>query len=113
MPTQPEVIVNFTKCPNPRHLADGLGNNILFEEIAKEEKDKGKVGEGMQFGMPAQGIITDIRKTVLTAPQVTIIWDVCMDCGMLFAKTILRQEMELSSLSMKSQQRPRGPFSTR
>ena len=110
---QPVVIGEFKKCPNPLHKADGLGDRFVFEEIAKEEKAKGKIGEHMQFGLPVAGIITDIRKNVLTAPQITVIYDVCMDCGMMFAKTILRQEKQLNETIAKPGQRPGGPFITR
>jgi len=100
-PEQPKVLAEFKQCPNPVHKEDGLGKRFAFDEIAKEQIAKGKIGEGLQFGFPMSGVVTDIRKTSLTAPMVVVVADVCLDCGMIFGKTILTQESQLNAPVMR------------
>ncbi len=71
--------LSFTQCPvcgSIRRVAN---------EILNSEKEKGKVGlEISAFLFQHQSLIADARKTILSAPMITSMYDVCVDCGTVY-----------------------------
>lgn len=78
---RPEFPKTFDHCPNcgsTRRVAN---------EILQAEKEKGKILDGnvTAFMSKDSTIIADPRKQWLSAVAVTALYDVCMECGTLYA----------------------------
>jgi len=95
-----EVVAEFAHCPNPN-----CGSTRRFaEEVAKEQREKGAMGEGLKYGLyQIGGPILDPRKVnqmlvETMVPETFALLDVCMDCGCVYAIRLERQERPLGDI---------------
>jgi len=89
------IIAEFDKCPV-------CGSTRRFAvSVAEEQREKGLMGEGLKYGIyQMAGPILDPRKVNqmlvgTKVPTVSVLLDVCMDCGTIYAVRLERGEVPL------------------
>jgi len=84
--------LQFTKCPScgsTRRIAGG---------VLEEQKQKGRVSEKANACLiPAQAIIADPTKILLTVPIITAMIDACANCGALYCIFAQVQQAQVSA----------------
>lgn len=94
----------FSKCP-----ACGSERRVA-EMVGDEEVEKKKVSPQIQMAMISNNVaIADPARAMLSAPVLTVLYDVCADCGTLYAKYVGRKDMSLQDLGNG----PAGPIGNR
>lgn len=71
--------LTFNQCPNCGSIRR-IGNEVL-----EQEKEKGRAGKDMiGFLFNHSGVVADQRKTMLSVPLISTLFDACMDCGAVY-----------------------------
>ena len=104
-----EVLFSRDKCPlcGSEHAVykDTVAQEVAAGRFSQEMADMG-------VGTISAGLVIDPTKNVLTAPQISIVKDVCLnpDCGAEYVSKIIRVRVQVS-VKMGSQQsfRPGQP----
>ena len=101
-----QIIAEFDKCP-----VCG-GSRRFAESVAKEQREKGLIGEGLKYGIYEMGgpILDPSKVSQMLVgtmiPTVAALIDVCLDCGTIYAVRLERGEVPLRVVVAKP---PLGP----
>lgn len=93
-----KLVAEFDHCPY-------CGSTRRFaEEVAKEQAEKGAMGEGLKYGLyQIGGPILDPRKVnqmlmETLVPETFALLDACMDCGCIYAVRLERGNIPLGDI---------------
>ena len=102
-----EVLFQRTRCQ------DCGSEHFVFKETTDQETKLGHFTESMAVqgvGLITQGLVVDPTKSVLTAPQIMIIEDVCLDCGLRQVILVTRTRVQVSIKMMPPQGGPQPGY---